>query len=79
MVARTEVPIVTRGIVRCWGLGNTDVEFASSKLRRRTLRISPFQQKRDDGSDYNEAPNQNGVDVDHAQPCEQESDASDQK
>jgi hypothetical protein len=44
-----------------------------------TFRIPPFQQKRDSGSDENESPNQKGVDVNHADSCEQKSDASDQK
>ncbi len=54
-------------------------EFASSRARRRTFRIPPFQQKRDAGTDENEWPDPKRVDVNDAPTCEQEHDASDQK
>ena len=50
-----------------------------SKLRRRTLRIPPFQQKRDAHADENEWPDPRGVDMDHVQAREQEHEATDQK
>ena len=55
------------------------VEFASPRLGRRTFRIPPFQQKRYSDSNEKELPNQKGVEVNHADSCEQESDAGDQK
>jgi len=55
------------------------IQFAFSKLRHRTLRVSPFKQERDADSDENESPSQKRVKVDQAHTCEQESDASDQK
>jgi len=65
--------------VRYWEICDLKFEFASSRLRRRTFRIPPFQQKRYADSDENESPNQKRVEVDRAHSCEQESDASDQK
>ena len=48
-------------------------------LGRSTLRIQPFQQKRDADSDENERPDPTGVNVDHAHAREQKHDATDQK
>jgi hypothetical protein len=53
--------------------------FASSQLRCGTLRIAPFQNKRDADSDENEWPNQTTVDVSHTHVWKQEDDGSDQE
>ena len=49
------------------------------QLGRGTLRIAPFQQKRDACSDENEQPDPTRINLDHAHPREQEHDPSDQK
>jgi hypothetical protein len=41
-------------------------EFASSRARRRTFRIPPFQQKRDAYSDEHEWPDPKRIGVNHA-------------
>lgn len=51
-------------------------EFAPSWLRRRMLRILPFQQERDADSDKKESPNQEVVDVDHTHTREQKDDTT---
>ena len=49
------------------------------QLGRRTLRIEPFQQKRNADTDENERPDPMRVDVDHAHSREQEHETTDQK
>jgi hypothetical protein len=46
------------------------------QLRRRSLPIEPFQQKRDADADENERPNPTCVEVDYAHSREQEQDAT---
>jgi hypothetical protein len=76
--AHSSLPLIGQVVLGRFPL-RSDVGFASSKLRCRTFCIPPFQQKRDADSGENESPNQNGVEVDHAHSCQQESEASDQK
>jgi hypothetical protein len=49
------------------------------QLGGRTLRIQPFQQKRDANADENERPDPTGVDVDHVHTREQQHNSTDQK
>jgi hypothetical protein len=52
---------------------------AATRLRRRSFRVPPFQEKRNANSDKNDSPDHDGVHVDYAHCCKQKSDASDQK
>ena len=65
--------------LKCPAQGQMSVMGIYRQLGRRTLRIQPFQQKRDADADENERPDPTDVDVDHAHAREQEHDATDQK
>ena len=61
-----------------WSFDQSAIGYGAC-LGRSTLRIEPFQQKRDADADENGRPDPTGVDVDYARSREQEHGASNQE